>query len=230
MYQVKVKAHNIHSNHHSPTLKRHHSNPHSPSDNTKILVLLLLSLLVGVGLIRGLTISQKETLIHDYVRVKDLMPSDKFPKLTWDDFQGEPSYDVEYLGFCSWKVIYSFTVLFDGDKANVSMNAKCFLDKSKSWIKAEYKSKELLEHEQGHYYIGCICAMTFKKRVLDADISRENYQAEIEEIFQRTRKEFLELEEQYDLETEHFVNHDEQEKWDKDLIFRMNSLREYWWF
>lgn len=32
----------------------------------------------------------------------------------------------------------------------------------KSWKKTEYE--ELLQHETGHYLIGCLCALEFKRR------------------------------------------------------------------
>ena len=62
-------------------------------------------------------------------------------------------------------------------------------------------------HEQGHYLIAALCCLEFLRRV---DSKRKNSLEKFEDIafqtFDRTMKEFLELEKKYDNETEHRLN------------------------
>lgn len=43
----------------------------------------------------------------------------------------------------------------------LTINAWCSLN-NKSWVKNKWD--RLLEHETGHYLIGCLCALEFKVR------------------------------------------------------------------
>ena len=50
------------------------------------------------------------------------------------------------------------------------MSVTCkFLEKS--WAKSTYDD-DLLEHETGHYLIGCLCALEFKRQIESLGIVR----------------------------------------------------------
>jgi hypothetical protein len=76
-----------------------------------------------------------------------------------------------------------------------------------SWVRVP--SKELLEHERGHYLIGSLCALEFKKRVISKVFkatkqpfeSLESVDCKLEKIFNSTLDEYLDLERQYDQQT-----------------------------
>lgn len=71
---------------------------------------------------------------------------------------------------------------------------------NKSWVR--YKTEYLLSHEQGHYLIGCLCALDFKKQILKKRLSF-NYSNEITQIFNNTLKHYSKMEIKYDDETNH---------------------------
>lgn len=75
---------------------------------------------------------------------------------------------------------------------------------NKSWVRHQHSL--LLDHERGHYLLGCLCALEFKKRVEDRYYTENTVKRDIWLIFKKTLDEFLEIEIQYDLETEHYIN------------------------
>lgn len=52
--------------------------------------------------------------------------------------------------------------------------------KDKSWRKVEID--HLLFHEQGHYLIGCLCALEFQRKCREYKFS-SNYKQEVDKIF-----------------------------------------------
>ena len=105
----------------------------------------------------------------------------QLPELGWEDFQGTPDSQSSYYAHSYWKVTCSYSVLTSGKKTKLSANAKCEFEKEKAWVRPERKTQKLLEHEQGHYHIGCLCAMTLKKRVKKANLTKTNYKNEFGE-------------------------------------------------
>lgn len=90
----------------------------------------------------------------------------------------------------------------------------------KSWSLKENRNSHLLMHEYGHYLIGCICALTFRRKVnhllrQPLTFSMTDW---IKIVFRETLDEHLKLEKQYDEETEHRFNYQKQEEWESRLI------------
>jgi len=153
----------------------------------------------------------------------------EFPKLSWDDFQAKPNSESKFYAYSYWKIVYSYKVTISAGRAIIVAQAKCVFEKDRSWVKEERKSQELLEHEQGHYYIGCLCALTFKKRVKSTTFSKANYGVELKKLFKDTLQEFVQLEKLYDEETCHYKNKEQQRSWDKSIGAKIEDLKAFWW-
>lgn len=146
-----------------------------------------------------------------------------FPKITWDDFKGQSLPDSWYLAQIYWYISYEFLVK-PSPNFRVEVCAKCEMNKNRSWSKTrEYD--ELLEHEQGHYNIGFLCALAFEKRVKRTKFSKEDYKEEIKTIFNETMKEYCKMERLYDEETYHMLNEDMQKKWNEDLKNELKKIQ-----
>jgi len=160
--------------------------------------------------------------------VQSNLAQTNFPKLTWADFSAQPDKNSRFHAYSYWKINYSYTYTISSEKVLVNVKTKCIFEKERSWVKPEFMTQELLEHEQGHYYIGCLCALAFKKRVKEAVLSKTTFKSKIKEIFDQTLEEFLKLEEIYDQETCHFYNQEKQKIWDKKLDRKIQNLVFYW--
>ncbi|CAD8048559.1 unnamed protein product [Paramecium sonneborni] len=87
----------------------------------------------------------------------------------------------------------------------------------KSWAKST-TDNELLEHETGHYLIGCLCALEFKRQIEQLGILKsDNHKSEINSIFQTNLRSFLKIEKDYDDETNHYFDTNLQKKWNHKL-------------
>ncbi|CAD8085963.1 unnamed protein product [Paramecium sonneborni] len=144
-------------------------------------------------------------------------------KLTWDDFQGMPPEDDPGLAHTRWKIGYNYQVHHEDDKIQVIVDVWCKIDPS-SWTRE--KIDELLHHQQGHFYIGMICALEFKKRVQEFNFS-QNYKQEISEIFNKTLQEHQEMENKYNIETMNMLNTAKQRQWDMKIMKQLNQLSKF---
>ncbi|KAM3134565.1 hypothetical protein pb186bvf_013379 [Paramecium bursaria] len=144
-------------------------------------------------------------------------------KLTWEDFLGQPDSEDISLALTKWRIGYNYSIVKQDDRISVQVDVWCKVDPT-SWVRTRFQ--ELLNHQQGHYYIGVICALTFKKLVSEYPFS-ENYKAEISDIFNKTLQDHLEMERTYDIETLNMLNTAKQRQWDTKILKLMNQLQKY---
>lgn len=82
-------------------------------------------------------------------------------KLDWTDFSSEPDPTMSFSAHVYWHVNYSYTTINNNGVIRVRTVIANVNVSNKSWVKK--KSDWLLSHEQGHYLIGCLCALEFKR-------------------------------------------------------------------
>lgn len=100
-----------------------------------------------------------------------------------------------------WAIEYSFKKRKNRKKPDVLAQV---VVQAGSWVRPEMKSDALLEHEMGHYLIGCLCALEFLKRVDSSRVPLSyNFAEYVRMVFNSTLREYVKLEKKYDDETEH---------------------------
>jgi hypothetical protein len=82
------------------------------------------------------------------------------PSLTWEHFPGEVNQTMIWSAHVFWNIEYH--VIKTGKKPYVNVNVQIL---PKSWVKCHKKCDHLLNHEQGHFLIGNLCALEFLRRV-----------------------------------------------------------------
>ncbi|GAB2595804.1 hypothetical protein GCM10027190_50020 [Spirosoma areae] len=87
-------------------------------------------------------------------------------------------------------------------------------------MQPDKKTDELLQHEQGHFNIGQLCALRFNKVIKSTILLKSNYVEKINLIFKSILAEANQMDLQYDEETNHSRNRSEQKKWNQ----KINSL------
>ncbi|CAD8051050.1 unnamed protein product [Paramecium sonneborni] len=101
-------------------------------------------------------------------------------------------------------------------KQQLNIQVTCKL-LEKSWTKSN-QYDDLLEHETGHYLIGCLCALEFKRKAEQMDFyNTENQKQDIKQLFNNNFKTFLKIEKDYDEETNHYCNWKMQMKWNRKI-------------
>ena len=175
----------------------------------KILFLLLLSI--------SLKKCDKERFI-DYI-----FWSDSY-KLKWKDFQKKERGDLNFWAYSSVQLLFNYK-LNNKNKLKEFEVASVFI-KSKSWFSDT--SSYILQHEQGHFDIGEIHARMLKKylQITQSQNSTLNHHV-LNLLFKEYTDELTEMQNLYDLETEHSNNYDEQEKWNLKIKALLLELQPY---
>lgn len=137
--------------------------------------------------------------------------------IEWSDFVGDADQSSKFDAFTYWVITYSFSrPAFEGDKARVKATVRLLL-RSDSWVKPDKKTSLLLNHERGHFKIGRICAREIEETINSMTFDRDDYAKQIDAVYWEIIKKYVELEKQYDRETDHYKNRAQQEMWDKKL-------------
>lgn len=152
--------------------------------------------------------------------------SKKIPKIDWDDFLGVPNESSRWLAYTTWHVLYNYRILPKRGKNTVVLHVHCLLKKKKSWVK--WRDECLLNHERGHYLMGWICALEFKRKVQETKfggLSSASIEVEISRLFKVTRNEIMKLEKLYDEETKHYRDREKQKLWDEKIAQWLEELK-----
>jgi len=139
--------------------------------------------------------------------------------LTWNDFTGKPDKESSHDANTYWNIDYSFkgfqykadTAVFTGLTVKLEFNSK------QSWIKKDRQTDALLKHEQGHFNIGILCAKELQQTFTSTVFFKKDVQVKINALFGDIMKKYHEMGLQYDKETDHSKNKDEQRRWDELL-------------
>jgi len=158
-----------------------------------------------------------------------VLPDTTFYNITWSEYHAKPNPNLTFWAYTIWNVPYTYEEYDDGEKVTIVVDVKCELNKKTSWVISEYESDELLKHENGHFRIGSLFALNFKKAVQETVFSIDNYHQEVDDLYNSMIGYYLAMEVRYDIETVHFWNRTVQHKWDIELITQINELQEYWW-
>jgi predicted secreted Zn-dependent protease len=135
----------------------------------------------------------------------------------WSDFTGPVDPTSRFGAWTDWRITYSFPApTIRNEKAYVNVTTKLFL-RHNSWVKSEKRSQRLLEHEQGHFRIGRLCAREIVSTINSTAFSRENYRKEINEIYWATINKYIEINTEYDRDTAHSNDLEGQSRWNKKL-------------
>ncbi|CAD8125361.1 unnamed protein product [Paramecium sonneborni] len=149
----------------------------------------------------------------------------KILKIDWSYFTASPNMQSPWKAHCFWTVGYTFDINMrkmkrsQNIKYRLNIQSWCCLN-NKSWVKQKWD--RLLEHETGHYLIGCLCALDFKYKA-DKFKYTKNYRIECTKIFQDTFQFYLQMEKQYDEETNHSQNVPKQKEW--NLFIKQELLK-----
>lgn len=146
--------------------------------------------------------------------------------LQWEDFTGQVNdsspFDAE--SFAEVKYNYKFN-----SPTDFYFDVFANFNKNISWCKKEYQSEALLKHEQLHFDIAGLYAQKLKQAFENYQYSK-NFKEEIIDIFNRKKLEYHLMQTKYDDETNHSLNRERQQEWEKfihDELSRMNLKYEY---
>lgn len=136
--------------------------------------------------------------------------------LTWNDFTGQPDTQSGHEANTFWAVKYSFQHYgFKGDTINLKGLAVTLeLNPAFSWVKPGKETPALLKHEQGHFNIGLICQQEILERINNTVYLKNEFPSRLQNDFNSILHKYQRMNAQYDEETDHSRNLNNQQKWD----------------
>jgi hypothetical protein len=189
-------------------------------------LMLLLSGCIAITRTNGTLNQTVDNKTYSYKIINDR-------KLEWTDFTGRPDYTATWASVIYWKVFYTtdsvYTYALPGEDGEgyVEPNLKVwYAIDERSWVKPKYKNDNILNHEQGHLNIAQMCALDFQKTVkLMKPIARFNWKHKIDSTYASILGKCHQIQNMYDVETNHGLNEKKQAIWDKKINELIDKLK-----
>ena len=152
-----------------------------------------------------------------------------YHQLSAEEFEGAPilnSKDV--IAYTNCFIDFNYRAKSEKGIYRLTCDIKLVFSHEKSWINrrkvvSQQMLVEILNHEQGHYFIAYMeqqeLIRTVSKTRFDA-----NYQSEATNIFDRIHEKYKQLSADYDDDTGHMVNREQQRSWDKYFQKRLTYM------
>ncbi len=144
--------------------------------------------------------------------------------LAWSDFTGNPAKPSRYAAAVFPSFSYEGRTEVKQGVLHLYLDMKVYMLQSSSWVKPGNKDAYCLNHEQKHFDIAKLVAERFKQKITPAILSVADYNSIIQYHFIESFREMNQLQEQYDTETQHGLNKQAQEQWNKRIAEELGSL------
>lgn len=136
--------------------------------------------------------------------------------LKWTDFQGKPHSSKNAAEIFA-SLGYDEDVKLSNGLINVKLDIKVYVPKSACWVRSGGLDNNSLMHEQRHFDIVKLVSERFKRRILNEKLSTDNYDGPINMAYLDALREIYQLQTQYDSETSHGVDANQQQQWNLRL-------------
>lgn len=148
----------------------------------------------------------------------------KYRKLSWSDFtKVEKDFSPLFEALTSTSLVFSYDQRGDEFHFNIY---SVFIP-SKSWVRKDKQISELLEHEQLHFDITEIWTRELVKMFRDNEIAGGNYDDVLQDFYQTAAIGVNMMHDEYDEQTHHSTDGEQQEKWNKFVKDELKRLEAY---
>lgn len=142
-------------------------------------------------------------------------------KLTWSDYKASPNPKSDAAATTSTSLSIDYHI----SGSQFSYTIKSWFSKSRSWVRNQ--TDHILSHEQGHFDIAEIYARKLHQRMSAYRFNKNNYQKELNRIYNEVADEKAAFQQQYDRETRHSIDEVKQAEWLKKISRMLEELKEY---
>lgn len=145
----------------------------------------------------------------------------EFYKLTWHDFQGQPTPKAAGDAGASVKIIAKPYLV----KNKARYDVYVVFNRDKSWKRDE--APQLLAHEQLHFDLAELYARMIRKRIQELNDQGVHEVKTLNKAIQQLLEESNNADRQYDIETLHGALDQKQEAWSKRIKQELEELKAY---
>lgn len=143
-----------------------------------------------------------------------------YHQLSVDEFEGKPGGIPGMVAYTNCSIDFRYRVT--NDKRNnfsVAFDVQLIFNRDKSWIDKRRVSSaammaDIIKHEQGHYIIAYMEQQELIRTVGKTRFGA-NYQAQATAIFDRIDAKYKQLTNNYDTDTRHSLDREQQHSWDE---------------
>jgi hypothetical protein len=137
--------------------------------------------------------------------------------LTADDFRGIPGNGGEVVAYTNCSIDFKYQARRERNYYLLNFDIELAMNSNKSWIDRRQITSsamlaEVLRHEQGHYIIAYMEQQELLRTVTKT-VFYGDYQAQAAAIFNRIDAKYKQLNHDYDEDTQHMVNRQQQQSW-----------------
>jgi hypothetical protein len=149
--------------------------------------------------------------------------------LTVDDFRGAPrTNNGEVVAYTNCSIDFRYEARRERDYYKLNFNIELTVNTDKSWmdkrrVTSQEMLAEILKHEQGHYIIAYMEQQELLREV-SRTVFRGNYQYAAANIFNRVDAKYKQLNLDYDEDTQHMINRQQQQSWDAYFKKRLDYM------
>ena len=142
-------------------------------------------------------------------------------KLAWSDYKASPNPKSDAAATTSTSLSIDYHI----SASQFSYTIKSWFSRSRSW--GRHKTDYILSHEQGHFDIAEIYARKLHQRMSTYQFNKNNYQKELNRIYNEVADEKAAVQQQYDRETRHSIDEVRQAEWLKKISRMLEELKDY---
>ena len=144
-------------------------------------------------------------------------------KLKWEDFKGRADKTTNLLAMTQAGIGYSIAC----HGGILDLKIFCYFNVNKSWTKEKIDAEELLRHEQIHFDITELYTRKLRKRISElTDPCGKNIK-ELDKIYGSNFKECANMQDDYDRESEHSLNDEQQKLWEEKVAGELKELEKF---
>lgn len=148
-------------------------------------------------------------------------------RLQWSDFQAQPTYKTTTVAVTASGITFGYsTKTSNGEVIDYDYTVEAqFYPKSSWYIKAR-ADKNTLQHERLHFDITELYARKLRQRIANTKFT-QNFNNEIEALYNEAKKELRELQKLYDAETHHSQDLEKQRYWELKIKQELHKFAAY---
>ncbi len=147
-------------------------------------------------------------------------------KLDWSDFRGEPKLSSDFDASVNTGITYQWSISKDYGRIELKYEVDSFCYPSLSWVKKGQSTSYLLAHEQLHFDISELHARIMRKKLKEYKPGK-NVRKDLNRMYKRVERMRINMQEGYDIETDHSKNKTSQVEWEKKVKNLMWYYRAY---
>ncbi len=145
--------------------------------------------------------------------------------IEWSDFQGSVLENVPMHAMTASGLNVASTIGQSANEGSIELNIGAIFSRKLSWTDGQNKER-LLNHERMHFAITEWTKRQFIQALKNYPFTR-NFKQEFEDLYNQYNDLHAQLQEDYDQETNHSTNLEEQQEWNDKINTGINELDQY---